>query len=84
MKTKQVEFQIPEGFFVPEGTEPGEEFDAVCSFRVKGTGTLCLTRLGDTEMPGCKEAKEDAKERPQYGAAKQMMTGDMPAEAEET
>jgi len=83
MKTKQVEFQIPDGFVVPEGTETGEEFDAVCSFRVKDNGTVCLTRLGDTEMPGYREAKEDARERPKYGQAKQMMTGEMPEEMED-
>ena len=74
MKAKPVEFAIPEGWMLPEGAEPGEDFDVVCSLRVKANGTLCLTKLGDVEMPGYKD-KEDADERPQYGQARDMMTG---------
>lgn len=59
MRAKPVEFRAPEGS-VPEGTKSGEEFDLVCTFRVKHTGDVCLVRMGDTEMPGY-----DAKERPQ-------------------
>lgn len=80
MKSKPVEFQIPEGFTIPEGTEPGEEFDVVCSLRAKNNGTLCLTRLGDTEMPGYKDSKGDTAERPKYGQARDMMTSAMPGE----
>jgi hypothetical protein len=75
MKSKLVEFAIPEGFTLPEGAEPGEDFDLVCSLRVKAGGTLCLTKLGDVEMPGYKN-KEPKTERPEYGQARQMMTGE--------
>lgn len=74
MKSKRVEFHIPEGFTLPEGAEPGEDFDLVCSLRVKPNGTLCLTKLGDVEMPGYKD--KDDKQRPEYGQARQMMTGE--------
>ena len=73
MKSKRVEFQIPEGFMLPEGADT--DFDLVCSFRVKPGGTLCLTKLGDVEMPGSTD-KEYRSERPQYGQARQMMTGE--------
>lgn len=75
MKSKKVEFQIPEGFMLPEGAEPGEDFDLVCSLRVKSGGTLCLTKIGDVEMPGYSD-ETDRAERPQYGQAQQMMTGE--------
>lgn len=75
MKSKLVEFAIPEGFTLPEGAEPGEDFDLVCSLRVKAGGTLCLTKLGDVEMPGYND-KEPKTERPEYGQARQMMTGE--------
>jgi len=74
MKSKPVEFGIPEGFTAPEGVEAGEDFDLVCSLRMKAGGTLCLTKLGDVEMPGYKD--KDEKQRPEYGQARQMMTGE--------
>ena len=39
---------------MPEGSQsekPGQ-FDLVCTFEVKQNGTLCMTMLGDTPMPG--------------------------------
>lgn len=51
MTTKRVEFTPPDGV-VPEGAEAGEEFDAVCTFRVKDSGDICLIQLGETKMPG--------------------------------
>lgn len=51
MRAKQVEFAAPPGT-VPEGTEAGEEFDLVCTFQTKDGGTVCLTKMGDTPMPG--------------------------------
>lgn len=65
---------MPDGWVAPEGIEVGEDFDQVCTFRMKGTGTLCLVKLGDADMPGYKD-KEDKSERPQYGKARDMMTG---------
>ena len=59
---------------LPEGTEPGEDFDLVCTLRTRKDGKICLVRLGDVEMPGYRD-KEDRGERPQYGKARDMMTG---------
>lgn len=58
MNTKKVEFEPPTGFTLPEGVGRGDDFDAVCTFRVKEDGTICLTRLGDTPMPGYGEKPE--------------------------
>lgn len=74
MRMKRVEFSAPEGS-VPEGTASGEEFDAVCTFRVSNNGTICLVKLGDTEMPGY-NGKEDSK--PSYDSySKPMMESGM-------
>jgi hypothetical protein len=50
MRTKRVEFAPPEGS-VPEGLGAGEDFDLVCTFRVKDNGEVCLVKFGDTDMP---------------------------------
>ena len=52
MEQKKVTFPLPDGFSVPEGTEPGGEFDAVCTFRMEKDGKVCLTMMGDAKMPG--------------------------------
>lgn len=49
---KKVEFTAPAGFAVPEGTEPGKEFEAMATFQVKKDGRLCLVAIGDHKMPG--------------------------------
>jgi hypothetical protein len=59
----KIDFTPPKGFAVPEGTEPGADFDLVCTFHVEqSTGKLCLTKLGDLDV-GYKEG--DSK--PGYG-----------------
>lgn len=57
--TRKVEFQLPDGV-APDGVTAGEEFDAVCTFRVKGNGYACLVMLGDVEMPGYRDKAEKA------------------------
>lgn len=51
----------PEGFHAPEGIEAGKEFDLVCTFRPSGDGKLCMTKLGDTNMPGYDGKDEERK-----------------------
>ncbi len=55
---KRVEFQPPQNV-VPEGTKDGEEFDLVCTFRVKGQN-VCLVQLGDEKMPGYSDKDKPA------------------------
>lgn len=70
--TKQIEFPIPKGFVAPEGTNTGEDFDLVCTFRLKPGGkTMCMVQLGDLELPGYSDSDES---KPGYGEyAKGMM-----------
>ncbi len=76
MKSKRVEFSLPEGFQIPEGLTTGEEFDAVSTYRLKPDGTVCLVMLGDVKMPGYDDKAKD--DRPSYQtAAKDMMASRM-------
>jgi hypothetical protein len=36
------EFPVPDGFTPPEGTQTGEPFQALGTFRVKSDGSMCL------------------------------------------
>lgn len=69
---KRVEFTPPKDFSPPDNVEPGKDWDMVCSFRTKPDGKVCLTKIGDADMPGC-GSKEDRdedgepKHKPGYG-----------------
>ncbi len=76
----KVEFTPPKEFTLPEGVEPGADFDLVCSFRVKKGGKICLVQLGETDMPGYED--DDESGPPKYGEAKEMMTAGMPPEGQ--
>ncbi len=73
MKTK-IEFSAPPGT-IPEGTAAGEEFDLVCTFRVKSNADICLVVLGDVHMPGYSEKGRD-KGKPSYADEHKAMMGD--------
>lgn len=64
MMAKRVEFTPPAGV-VPEGTMPGEEFDAVTTYRVKEGGTICAVMIGDVKMPGYDDNGR-AAHKPEY------------------
>ena len=53
---------------MPEGSEAGKQFDLVCSFEVKPDGMVCMTKMGDMDMPGYKngESHEEYEHRPDY------------------
>lgn len=54
---KQVEFQTPSDFHVPAGIQPGDQFDAVGTFRMKDANTMCLVELeGSTVKPAAKKS----------------------------
>lgn len=80
-KEEKVEFVPPKGFTVPE--HEGTDFDLVCTFRVKDNGEICLTKLGDTAMPGY-GAKDDhekgeskSESKPNYASYATEMAGAM-------
>lgn len=60
---------------MPEGMGQGEEFDAVCTFRIKNDGTVCMVQMGDAKMPGYDGKDTDSK--PGYSEySKQMTAGE--------
>ena len=68
--SKRIEFRPPAEFKSPENVEPGKDWDMVCSFRTKPDGTICMTKLGDVDLPGygTKEDHDDEpKHKPGYG-----------------
>jgi len=77
MRDGKVSFTPPKGFVMPEGAEPGQEIDLVCSFRLEN-GRLCLTKLGDTPMPGC---GDDRGDRPDYQSMASGMREAMSADS---
>lgn len=78
MKSNRVEFQPPKDAALPDGVQPNEDFDVVCSFRIGANSQICMTKFGDADMPGydksdTKEYKKDDK--PGYNdMASGMMT----------
>jgi hypothetical protein len=75
MKTKQVEFIPPKEVAMPEGITEGEDFDLVCTFRMKSGGVVCMTKMGDADMPGYESKGQRARpeSKPDYSAMADSM-----------
>ncbi len=56
---KRIEFTAPAGFGAPEGTQPGDTFEAMATFQLKKDGQMCLVAIGEHKMPGYDGAKDD-------------------------
>jgi hypothetical protein len=52
---KKIEFTPPKAFTIPEGTDAGDTFSEMATFRVKSNGDLCLVAIGEDQMPGYDE-----------------------------
>jgi len=65
-ESPRVEFKAPPGFQPPQQEDPSADWDMVCSFRTKPDGTLCMTKLGDTPMPGYDGKSEKVESKPDY------------------
>jgi len=53
-----IEFQLPDGFQVPDQTEPGQSFDAVATISVGDDGTAQLLALDGLPVEGGEEETE--------------------------
>ncbi len=84
-KPKRVEFAAPKDFQPPEGTGTDKEWDLVCSFRTKSDGSICMTKLGDTPMPGYDgehdehDDDRESEHKPDYGRMSGQIMSDMGA-----
>lgn len=73
---KETEIQLPTGS-VPEGKKPGDEFDAVTTYRIKDNGMCCIVMVGDVKMEGYDKA-DASKSPPDYSQyAKSMQDARM-------
>lgn len=77
----KVEFPAPKGFVLPEGAEPGQDFDLVCTLRTKENGNICLVQLGDVKMPGYDNREGETKKQ-DYSDYVASMRSQMSAGAE--
>lgn len=54
------EFKPPMGFMPEEGVEPGTEFEAIGTFKMKPDGTMCLVGIeGSRFEEGPEEVEEE-------------------------
>lgn len=63
---KLIEFKIPAGLTVPEGTAEGGTWDEMATFRLKPNGQMCLVAIGEHKLagyPGPKEPKHEMGEK---------------------
>ncbi len=74
----KVSFKPPAGV-VPESTDQDDTFDLVCTFLLESGGTVCLTKMGDTDMPGYGDAAQATKKPAPY----RQEASDMAASAPE-
>ena len=67
-----VEFDLPQGFQVPDNTEPGESFDAVATLSVGEDGKAQLLALDGLPVEGGEEemAERRAGQPPAPGSAR--------------
>lgn len=74
----KVRFPFPPGFTSPEGIQPGDTFDVVCTIKPEADGMGCLVKLGDTPMPGYDEDDHNRdKPKPDYGEYARGIAGQM-------
>ncbi len=73
-----VEFDLPEGFQLPENAEPGQTFDAVASLKMSDDGQVQLVAIDGIPLQGVDKGNDnDADDQPQQtnGAAESQNSG---------
>jgi hypothetical protein len=54
-KSKRIEFDLPDGFTLPDSISSSDEFEALATVKLKDDGSACLVALvkgcRDTDMP---------------------------------
>lgn len=63
---KRIEFKIPAGLTVPEGTEAGGQWQEMATFRLKKNGQMCLVAIGEHKMPGYEDKDSSESESPMH------------------
>lgn len=65
---KEIKFQLPDGFSVPEGHGIGDEIEVLATLRLEDGGRACLVEVDGKAMPGYDDASEDKRSYPQAAA----------------
>lgn len=45
-----LDFAIPDGFDVPDGVKPGDDFQALGTFKIKDDSTMCLVAVDGEQV----------------------------------
>lgn len=53
--SKKIEFNLPEGFSVPDDVSENGQFQALATIQLKDGGKACLVAIDDYRMPGYQE-----------------------------
>jgi hypothetical protein len=53
------EFPVPDGFTPPQGTQTGEPFQALGTFRMKSDDTMCLLAVDGSPVKGDKDDTDE-------------------------
>jgi hypothetical protein len=64
---KEIRFQLPEGFSVPEGHGEGDHIDVLATLELEADGRACLKEIDGHAMPGYDE-DGDKRSYPQAAA----------------
>ena len=62
---------------IPEGKKAGDTFDVVCTFRVERNGSVCLTKMGDTDTDYDKGEQPEMESKPDYSEMTKSMQGEL-------
>jgi len=57
------QIQMPKGFQIPDGKEPGQKFDSVVKMHVMPNGMLCIDEIEGVPTYGDKEEAEEPQEK---------------------
>lgn len=77
MKKESIEFKAPEGMEIPEGTNPGDTFEAMATFQLGEGGELYLKEVDGNPVSGQDDTQEDQAEG---GSEEAGMEGEMGGE----
>lgn len=56
---KKIEFELPEGYSLPDGVSTNGQFETLATLALKSNGKACLVAIDGYRMPGYTERDED-------------------------
>ncbi len=62
------EFPVPKDFSPPEGTQTGEPFQALGTFRIKSDGSMCLLAVDGSAVSTGEQEPDESQQEPLQSA----------------